>query len=162
MKLTKYEEVTLMKQAINIHGITFVELKKLLNSKNKSESNKADAIAQTFSRLKSMQVGKKTEARSDKQSKTLAKALSTKLSPVEEFIAQSKRPDQVKKSSWVKSVFEYGKVSDTQAIALLSQSCMSSMQELDPYQVERVRLHNDEVTKRVALGFCKRFGLIAK
>jgi ribosomal protein L9 len=160
MKLTHLEEVTLIKRSCAIHGITITELKRLLESKSKSDSDKADAVAKTNAQLKSMQMLKKTEIRSDKESRTLVKALSSKLTPYEEFVAQSKSPEEVKKYGWVKSIFTKGKATQAESIALLSQSCISSMEKLDPYQVQRVHLHCDEGIKKVALNFSKRFNLL--
>jgi ribosomal protein L9 len=160
MKLTHLEEVSLMRRSCAIHGITVAELKRLLESKSKADSAKADAVAKTNAQLKSMQMLKKTEIRSDKQSRTIVKALSSKLNPYEEFVAQTKSPEEVKKYGWVKSIFDKGKATQAESIALLSQSCISSMQKLDPYQVERVHLHCDEGIKKVALNFSKRFNLL--
>ena len=160
MKLTHLEEVNLMRRSCAIHGITISELKRLLESKNRADSAKADAVAKTNAQLKSMQMVKKTEIRSDKESRTLIKALSSKLTPYEEFVAQTKSPEEVKKYGWVKSIFTKGKATQAESIALLSQSCISSMQKLDPYQVQRVYLHCDEGIKRVALNFSKRFNLL--
>ena len=156
MKLTHLEEVSLMRRSCAIHGIT----KRLLESKNRADSAKADAVAKTNAQLKSMQMLKKTEIRSDKESRNLIKALSSKLTPYEEFVAQTKSPEEVKKYGWVKSIFDKGKATQAESIALLSQSCISSMQKLDPYQVERVHLHCDEGIKKVALNFSKRFNLL--
>ena len=74
MKLTTNEAVGLMKRSCAIHGITVAELARLLQSTNKADSAKADAIAKTNAQLKSMQIVKKTEMRSDKESKSLLKA----------------------------------------------------------------------------------------
>lgn len=159
MKLTNIESVTLMQRSCAIHGITLPALKRLLESKSKSDSDKADAVAKTLSQLKSMQIAKKTELRSDKESRGLVKALASKLTPYEEYIAQTKHPESMKACDWVKRIFQRGKVSQAEAIALLSNSCISSMKELDPYQVERVQLCSDEYTSRSAGLFCKRFNL---
>ena len=109
MKLTHLEEVNLMRRSCAIHGITISELKRLLESMNRADSAKADAVAKTNAQLKSMQMLKKTEIRSDKESRTLVKALSSKLTPYEEFVAQSKSPEEVKRYGWVKSIFTKGR-----------------------------------------------------
>jgi hypothetical protein len=160
MKLTMFEEVTLMKRACNIHGCGVTELKAILNSKMRSDSSKADAIAKTFAKLKAMQITKKTEVRSDKESKSLAKVLAQKLTPLEEYVAQSKNPEEIQKSSWVRTIFNKGAVTHAEAIALLSNSAISSMKAVDPFAVQKAQLHCDEAIKRIALVFCKRFNLI--
>ena len=160
MKLTNSEAVTLLKRSCAIHGISLPALKRLMESKSKVDSDKADAVAKTLSQLKSMQIAKKTELRSDKESRGLVKALASKLTPYEEYIAQTKQPESIKNSGWVKRIFQRGKATQAEAIALLSHSCISSMQALDPYQVERVHLCSDDYTTRSAGLFCKRFNLI--
>lgn len=160
MKLTNIESVSLMKRSCAINGITLSTLKRLIESKSNSDSNKVDAVAKTLSQLKSMQIAKKTELRSDKESRNLVKALACKLTPYEEYIAQTKHPEFLKNSDWVKRIFQRGRATQAEAIALLSHSCISSMKELDPYQVEAVQLCSDEHTSRSAGSFCKRFNLI--
>jgi|GEM_PF-6195595 len=160
MKLTYYEDVNLMKRSCSIHGCTTAELKRLLNSVKVGESAKADAIAKTYVQLKSMQMAKKTEVRSDRESRGLLKALSSKLTPYEEFIAQSKNPKEMKESLWVKRIFNRGKATQVEAIALLSNSSLSCMKALDPFLVERHYLSSDSITTRSAGAFCKRFKLI--
>jgi len=162
MKLTTNEAVSLMKRSFAIHGCSQTEAKNLMQSADKGDafaSTKADAIAKTFAQLKSMQVVKKTEMRSDKESKSLLKALSSKLTPYEEFIAQSKKPEATKNESWIKAVFKRGKVTQAEAIALLSNSCISVMKPLDPFVVERAHLGSDPKLVKGASAFCKRFNL---
>lgn len=159
MKLTTNEAVSLMKRSCAIHGITVAELAKLLQSTNKADSAKADAIAKTNAQLKSMQIVKKTEMRSDKESRSLLKALSSKLSPYEEYIAQTKKPESTKNESWIKAVFKRGRVTQVEAIALLSYSCISVMKPLDPFQAERAHLCSDPKLVNGANAFCKRFNL---
>lgn len=163
MKLTTNEAISLMKRSLAIHGCSQTEVKGLMQSADKGDafaSNKADAIAKTFAQLKSMQIVKKTEMRSDKESKSLLKALSSKLSPYEEFIAQSKKPEYAKNESWIKAVFKRGKVTQAEAIALLSNSCISVMKPLDPFEVERAHLGSDPKLVKGASVFCKRFNLV--
>ena len=162
MKLTTNEAVSLMKRSLAIHGCSQTEAKGLMQSAEKGDSYasaKADAIAKTFAQLKSMQMVKKTEMRSDKESKSLARALSSKLSPYEEFIAQTKNPQSTKNESWIKAVFKRGKVTQVEAIALLSYSCISVMKPLDPFNVERAQLGSDPKLVKGAGAFCKRFNL---
>jgi len=160
MKLTTNEAVSLMKRSCAIHGITIAELARLLQSTNKADSVKADAIAKTNAQLKSMQIVKKTEMRSDKESKSLLRALSSKLTPYEEYIAQTKKPEYAKNESWIKAVFKRGKVTQTEAIALLSNSCISVMKALEPFEVERAYLGSDPKLVEGAGAFCKRFNLV--
>lgn len=160
MKLTNVEEIALMKRSCAIHGLTPTKIKQLLESKSKYDSDKVDAVARTLSQLKSMQMMKKTELRSDKESKGLVKALSSKLTPLDEFVAQSKNPEEVKKYRWVQAVFSRGKATQAETIALLSQSSISSMKALDPFQVEKLHLCSDDYTARSASLFCKRFNLL--
>lgn len=162
MKLTTNEEVILMKRSIAIHGCSQTEAKNLMQSADKGDafaSTKADAIAKTFAQLKSMQKAKKTEMRSDRESSSLLRVLSSKLSPYEEYIAQTKKPEFAKNESWIKAIFKRGKVTQIESIALLSNSCISVMKPLDPFDVERVHLGSDPQLIKGAGAFCKRFNL---
>lgn len=145
-----HQEISLMRRSCAIHGCTLPELKALLES----PGDKADAIAQTYANLKSMVFAKNAES-----SKGRLKPLIVKLSPYEEFIAASKNPDSMRNTPWVKKIFQRGKATQAECVALLSNSSASFMRPFDPYQVEKSHLTSDSLT-RSAERFCKRFNLL--
>lgn len=162
MKLTTNEAISLMKRSLAIHGCSQAEANNLMQAADKGNafaSIKTDAIAKTFAQLKSMQMIKKTEMCSGKESKSLLRVLSSKLSPYEEYIAQTKKPEYAKNESWIKAIFKRGKVTQVESIALLSNSCISVMKPLDPFDVERANLGSDPRLIKGAGVFCKRFNL---
>lgn len=159
MKLTTVEQVNLMERSLAINGTSQAKLKTLLESKNKADMAKADAIAKTFNQLKQMQLAKKEEIRSCKESRGLAKALSSKLSPYDQFLAQCKKPETAKDYSWLKTVFKRGTADQAEMIAMLSESSISSMKPIDPFKAMECSAFG---TAGAASAFAKRFGISRK
>ena len=159
MKLTRFEQIDLMRRSCAINGTTQTELAKLLKSTNKADESKVDAVCKVFAQLKSTQMLKKLEARLDKGSNSLIKTLATKLTPYEEYIAQTKKPESARSSAWIKRIFSKKTATQAEAIALLSHSCMSVMKPIDPFTAEVSHATSDAMTVNSANAFCKRFNL---
>lgn len=159
MNLNNLEQINLMRRSCEINGTSQAKLKTLLESKNKADMAKVEAIAKTFSQLKQFQISKKIEIRSCKESRGLAKALSSKLSPYDQFLAQCKKPETAKDYSWLKTVFKRGTADQAEMIAMLSQSSISSMKPIDPFKAMECSVFG---TAGAASSFCKRFGITRK
>jgi len=159
MNLNFSERSDLLNKACAINGLTPSAVARLLKSANKADQSKVDAVAKTLESLKSMQIAKKIEQRDDKSTKSVLKAISSKLTPYEAWIAQSKNPDMMKSSSWVKRIFEKKTADSYEKVALLSNSCISIVKEMDPYQANRSQAICEPDLMRSAAIFCKRFGL---
>jgi len=157
--LTRSEEVDLLKSSCAINGCTLSEAGKLLKSPSKADQSKLDAIAKTLSQLSAMKMAKKMDLRSDKESKTVLKSLSGRLTPFETYIAQTKNPDMMNNSAWVKKVFQKGAADSYEKVALLSNSCISFARAMDPFDVKRSHAICEPSLVRSAAIFCKRFGL---
>lgn len=159
MKLTNVEQVDLMKRSCAINGCSLSKLGVLMQSSNKADESKVAAVAKTMEQLKSMQIAKKIEMRSDKGSKSALKELSSRLTPYQAFIAQTKKPESAKDYAWIQRVFERGSADQAEQIAMMSQSCISSMKAIDPFTAEASHAASVSGTGASASAFCKRFGI---